>query len=128
MGMEFGGFWRRIAARKGAEFWGLGDSGAKIGRPAALGGFCGVCRRKARPLPCRSAPKAFFWPGVGLRGTSVGPRYLYLCRQDGVASIGATQRVKTIAFWAIYTYKNTYWRLKRSNAQKTHHHGRRGRL
>ena len=72
---------------------------------------------KARPLPCRSVPNGFFWPDVGWGGTSVGPGLLYLGRQGGAASIGATQRIKTIAFWAIYTYKNTYWRLKGSNAQ-----------
>ena len=106
-GADFGAF--------GAESWGVGR---KIGRQAVpgRGGFCGVRRRKARPLPCRSAPKAFFGPARG----GAGPRWdrvIFLGRQDGAASIGATQRIKTIAFWAIYTYSNTYWRLKGSKAQ-----------
>src|SRR5208283_633490 len=72
-------------------------------------------------------PRLFFGPAR----SGAGPqwdRLFFLGRQVGAASIGAAQRVTAIAFWGIYTYKNTYWRLKGSNAQKTHHHCRCGRL
>ena len=123
--------------------WGLGGSGRIWG---FWGGVLGIraqnrtpggpwagrilrsppAQGEAPPLPF--GPQCFFWPDVGLGRDLGGTGLSFLCRQDGAASIGATQRVKTIAFWAIYTYRNTYWRLKGSNAQKTHHHGRRGRL
>ena len=129
MGMGLRGFGGVRGGFRG--FWGgiLGDPGAKSDARRSLGGadFAESAGARRGALPCRSVPKAFLARrGVGrdLGGTG----FSFLCRQDGAASIGATQRIKTIAFWAIYTYSNTYWRLKGSNAQKTHHHGRRGRL
>jgi hypothetical protein len=58
--------------------------------------------------------------GVG-RDLGVAGLSFYAHMRSGFNRRGsAAQRIKTIAFWAIYTYRNTYWR---PHAQETHHHG-----